>query len=484
MNIQSFDQMLKSAGMGMNVDTYVEEFAKALNTQTGTALANGNGPLMLENLDALMTSTLITQDHIKLFNKLPRIPSATPLYEYNVHTSFGSSRRGGAGFREGGAPNGGVSSFKRETIRNKYLGVAGGITLQMQTVGSNGGAFEDPSVRENQDRSIELLDKVERELLFGNKLILDENGVEANFDGLLAQLMANFGENVIDMEGEALSFDHLDDAAEKFLKVGKQATVNGYEALGSIHVMGGLNKKFNTRNLQRFNKDLATGQAYTPGSIVSKYDTNYGTIGFDHTIMSQEVDTNMPVEAAVSGAPAAPVLADQGGAATAVAADDAAGKFVAGSYYYTVAAFNDTGESLGTTSTVAVVADATTKVSVVITRVTGATGYRVYRGFADDGSDAQWIAKVPQSASGNITFVDRNGWRTQTAAGKEENGVCILMKPDPKDLAIAQMSPLMKLPLPLVGTTLPFLLMLYMVPVVKAPTRLKIFKNCGTYTPA
>lgn len=480
MSVMSFDQLLAKAGMGITGDQYVEEyFSKALGTNNSGPGGHQSGPLMLENLDALMTEVLITEQHFKLYNDMIKVPSSQPYFEYNVHKGFGSNRSGGAGFRQGGAPKGGVSSFERKGIYNKYLGVKGGVTHQMQLAGQAGGAFEDPVVRESRDRTLELLEKVERELVFGQKAVLDENGEEVNIDGLLTQMEALYPENVIDMKGAALGFDEIDASARKLVTTGKQPSVNGYKIMGSTNVIDGLNSQFAARNLQRFNKDTASGQEYTPGTVLSKYDTQFGTFKFDHSILFDEIEGSAPVAAAPSGAPASPAITTQ-----PLAADDAAGQHVAGTFYYTIGAFNDTGESIGTISDAVVVADATTKVTIVITRLAGATGYRIYRGKLADGSDAKWIAKVAQTVSGNLTFVDKGEWQTVDAAGKESNGLTLIYKPDPRDLVIAQMSPLMKMPLPIEGTTFPFLLLLYMVPVIKAPERIRIYKNCGTYTPA
>lgn len=478
--VLSFDQMLQAAGMGINGDQYVEEyFAKALATSNSGPGGHQSGPLMLENLDTLMTEVLITEQHFKLFNDMVKVPSSQPYYEYNVHKGFGSNRSGGAGFRQGGAPKGGVSSFQRKGIYNKYLGARGGVTHQMVVSGQNGGVFEDPVVRENRDRTLELLEKVERELIFGNKAISDENGEEVNFDGFLTQLSADFPENVIDMKGAPLGFDQLDDAAKGLVTVGKQPNVNGYKIMSATHVMDGLNKQFSARNQVRFNKDLATGQQYTPGTVLDKYDTQFGTFKFDYSILFDEVEGGVPPLAAPANAPASPAITTQ-----PVAADEPTGQFIAATYYYHITAFNDTGESLATTTDAVVVPDATSKVTVVVTRVAGATGYRIYRGKLADGSDAKWIAKVAQPQAGNLTFVDTNLWYTKDANDRDANGLSIIYKPDPRDLVVAQMSPLMKMPLPIEGTTFPFLLLLYMVPVIKAPERIKIYKNCGTYVPA
>jgi hypothetical protein len=480
MNVMSFDQLLQAAGMGITGDQYVEEyFSKALGTNNSGPGGHQSGPLMLENLDALMTEVLITEQHFKLFNAMPKVPSSQPYFEYNRHKGFGSNRAGGAGFRQGGAPNGGVSPFERKGIYNKYLGVKGGVTHQMITAGQNGGAFEDPVVRENRDRTLELLERVEREMIFGNKSIKDGNGEEVNFDGLLAQLAADYSANVVDMKGAPLGFDQIDDSARKLVTTGKQPTVTGYKVMGSTHVVDGLNMQFAARNLQRFNKDTASGQQYTPGTVLSKYDTQFGTFEFDHSILFDEVEGGAPALVAPSGAPTAPGYVATTGQPTA--ADDAAGQHIAGTYYYTIAAFNDVGESLGTISNAVVVPDATTKVTIGIVRVANATGYRIYRGKLANGSDAKWIAKIPQSASGDLSFVDKGEWYTVDANGADGNGLAIIYKPDPRDLVVAQMSPLMKLPLPIEGTTFPFLLLLYMVPVLKSPERLRIYKNCGTY---
>ncbi len=480
MEIQSYDGMLKSLGLNTTGDQIIQgmeqELRKALATYTGVTMPDGNGPLNLQNLDGVMTEVLISQKHFKIYNLLPKVPSATKYYEYNVHTSFGESRAGGAGFAEGGAPKGTNSNFERKGIYNKYLGVLGGVTQQMLITGQNGRPWSDPNVRENKDRTVSLLTKVERESIFAQETILDEAGNNVNFDGLLAQLTSLFPQNVIDMQGQPLSYDELDVAAQDFITTGKQPTVDGYTVLMSPHIKTGLNQQFGTRGVVRFNKDQAKGINFTPGQSVVDYDTNFGTFAFDHSILLQEVDTGTPLTATTADAPASPAITTQPSAA-----DDAAGQHIAGTYYYSVAAFNDTGESLPTVTSGVAVPDSTTAVTLVVTRLAGATGYRIYRGSKSDGSDGKWIAKVPQTVSGNLTFVDKNGWFTVDANGNQADGLALVVKPDPADIAIAQMTPLIKNILPQVGTTYPFLLQLYIVPVIKAWQRVKIYKNCGTY---
>ncbi len=487
--VQSFDQLCKSQGFNHSGDQMVATLEKAMIESgamgfLGKALSTSNsgpgghqgGPLMLENLDGVMTSVLLTQRHFKLFNYLPRVPSAQPYYEWNRHKSFGS-RRGSVGFAEGGAPKGSVSAFERNGIYNKYLGVQGGVTHQMLMTGQNGGSFEDPTTRENTDRTLELFERMEREHIFGDKTISDENGNEVHYDGLLKLMEDGAPENVVDKKGEALTFDDLDDTSEKLVTEGKLISVDDYTSFMSTHVLGGLNLQYQERNAIRWNKDSNQRGTYSPGAKIPGYDGQFGYINFEHSILLEEVEGGKPLAAATANVPAAP--ASVAGAAGANADTELA----AGTYYYFVSAFNDTGEGLPeATDGVAVIADQ--EVTLTIGRVANATGYRVYRGKLADGSDARWIGRIPQPEAGDASFVDAGQWRTLDANGKPENGMAIFLRPDPSDNCVSQMTPLIKMPLPQVGTTFPFLLLLYCVLVLKAPERVRIFKNCGQYTPA
>ena len=471
-----FDAMCKAQGFGYTGDDVVENLKKALATTTSGAGGIGSGPLMLQNLDGTMSEVLATQKHLKLFNYLAKVPSAQPYYEYNKHKGFGS-RRGAIGFNQGGTPTGGTSAFERLGIYNKFLGVKRGVTHQLNVTNQMGGSFEDPNLRENKDGTLELLVRLERELLFGMKSITDESGNEVHFDGLLTDMATNYSANVIDLEGQPFTFEHLDDSAENLVTNGKLITVDGMTNFMSPHVRAGINKQYQDRNVVRHNKDGGRDAQYQPGFRVPSYESEFGDFAFDHSILFEEVEGNSPVAAAEASAPAAPATV------TLAAATDATSKMVAGTYYYSVAAFNDKGEGLPKVSAGQAVTTGQ-KCTATIARVTGATGYRVYRGTQSDGSDAEWIGRIPQPASGDATFVDQNLWRTVDANGKKSNGLAVMIDQDPADICFAQMTPLIKFPQPIEGTTIPFLLLLYGVLVPKNKERIRIYKNAGVYTPA
>ena len=124
-NVQTYDELCKSLQLPYTGDDVVADLRKALSTtNSGPISVDRTSPLMLENLDGLMTEVLLTEAHFKLFNSIPRVPSAGPYFEWNRHKGFGS-RRGNVGFSEGGAPKGSLSSFERKGIYNKYPGSQG-----------------------------------------------------------------------------------------------------------------------------------------------------------------------------------------------------------------------------------------------------------------------------------------------------------------------------------------------------------------------
>lgn len=473
--ILSYDELCKAHNLPYDGDGAIDALSKALTTgNSGPITVPRTSPLMLENMDGLMTEVLLTEEHFKIFSAIPRVPSAGPYFEWNRHKGFGS-RRGNIGFAEGGAPKGGISQFERNGIYNRYLGVKGGVTHQMQIAGMNGGTVEDPVTRENRDRSLELFERLEREVVFGDSTITDNSGNVINFDGLLTQMEAKLPAHVIDMQGAPLSFDQFDDAAEKLVTTGKQPTVNGYTSYMSTHVTKGLNKQYKDANVVR---QLKEGQSadFTPGFKLPGYETAFGTFKFDNSIMLEECELSAPLSTTIADVPGTPV------AATSTGATGAANPLKAGTYYYKVAAFNDTGESLPSVASAGIVADAGQKIPLVITKPSGTTvGYRIYRSLTATGT-YKWIGKVADSGASTTNFEDDGSWCTSDTNGNEQNGLAIIIKPDnTRDVAMSQMAPLMKMPLPQVDTTFPFLLLLYCALVVKAPERVLIYKNCGKY---
>ncbi|NBS88443.1 hypothetical protein EBS67_00260 [bacterium] len=173
---KSFDMIVRDWSRNQfGGDSIVEEIRKALNTgvseqsasgASGAALYGGgtsgqSGALRLENLDNTMTSVLATAEHLKVFRFLHKEPSKQPYYQWNRRDSYGSSR-GGFGFQEGMAPQGGVGQWSRNGAYIKFLGTRGGVTHPAILTNILGGMAMDPVAEDQLGRTMDLMQRIER----------------------------------------------------------------------------------------------------------------------------------------------------------------------------------------------------------------------------------------------------------------------------------------------------------------------------------
>ncbi|AZF90224.1 MAG: hypothetical protein BPH100C_161 [Phage 5P_2] len=335
----------------------------------------------------------------------------------------------------------------------------------------------DPVAEENRNGTLELLEKIERWLMFGDSRILDENGNEVNYDGIIRQMEIQKPDNIIDLQGQPFSFEYIEEAAYKLYQEGKLRNFAGnVQAFMSPFVLSDLSRLKLQAERVMLGIEANRGP-FVSGEPLRGYASNFGYVPFEPSVFFEEVDGSRPLKNTTDdpenggpepGAPDVPATVT----ATAGAANPAgSSKMTAGTYYYFASAFNDSGEGLTTASSAVTVA-AGQQVTIEIARVTGATGYRIYRGTTSDYKEAGFIATIPQPSSGNAIHVDKNQRIPFT-------GYVAILDRNPADLVIAQMTPLIKFPLAIVSTTIEFLLLLYHVLVVKAPERQVIFKNVG-----
>lgn len=464
---KSFVELGRQYDPTFSGNTIVDEIQKALATGAVSMPGFGDAtPIRLENLDAQMTEVLLTMAHFKMFNLLPRVTSIQPRFEWIRHTGYGTARRA-PGFAEGGAPTSGNSSWLRGEALNKYMGVKRGLTHQALITGQLGGMFTDPVMSENRDGTRQLLEMIERWFVWGDKDIKDKNGVEVNYDGVYQQLLDTGPSSIIDKKGQPLEFSDLNEYGVRFVDTGKLLDFSMLRSFASPFVLQDLSDLKLQAERAQLSEQAARG--YTTGTPLRGHMTQFGVIPFEPSILLEAVPTSSMLTSAESG-----VVIAKPATTTAVAASEATSLMEAGTYYYGASAMADEGETDGrmSTATAVVVGE---KVTVTIARVTGATGYRVYRGLLSDGSDAKWIATIPQPGSGDAVYVDLNQIRPGS-------GIMLIMNAMEEDNAIAQMSPLIKFPQPVEGTTIPFLLILYHVLVVKAWERVIFVKNIGKRT--
>jgi len=482
---KSFDNLARPYDYGTN--RAMEEVVKALATSPLSGFGDAT-PLRLENLDMTMTAVLFQEDHLKLMNAIPRVPAKQIVFQWIRRISYGT-QRSNRGFAEGGIPQSGVSSWRRGTGNVKYYGVKRGYTHQMVMVGQAGGAYIDPVADENRAGTMELLGGLERDILFSIQGIGSNSNACVNYDGLINQLAASSqaSYNVIDKKGAPIDFEDLENWGEQFVRRGKLFNFNNLRTFWAPRVLSDL-AKLKVQAERKLLNDATPG--FRPGTPLEGYRTQHGYVPFEESIFLDRVEDggvaidDTGTQVADAGAPAAPTI-------TSAVPSTSGGSMPDGSYYYFVSAINDAGESLTTTSTVATITGGGGNGSVALTiaATSGATGYRVYRGTTNvpTASTTKWVvdlwANYPtlSGATGSQTGTAGSGavW-TDTNAIIPGTYSAVLMNAAEPDMAMAQLAPLIKFPLAVVTTTQEFALILYHVPILKAPERMLYIKNIGT----
>lgn len=471
-----------------NDEQFIESFMniqKALATGTITGFADATA-LRLENLDDVMTSVLFDNSHLVLFNWLNRVVSKQPTYEWNRRTRYGGGRRT-PGFIEGGTPRSATGAWSRQTIQTRFMGVRRGVTHVAGLTGALGGFQISPSEEEERSGTLDLLGIIERWAIHGDKDLQLLGGAEVNYDGILqamtdavtagtiSEVTAGGGTagHVIDKAGNPLTFDDIEAGTVTTFKRGKIPNTTNQALFCDANVSAGLSmQKLPAERAVLAVDGIQTGR-YVSGVPLGGFKTQRGVVPFRESLFMDEVEFNDPLLAAADTEPTAP--ASPTSPTSAVTSDS--GATWSGTFYYWLSAISDGGES------VAVAADSGASVAVAsgqkctltITAQTGVTGYRVYRGEDSAGADAKLIGHVAAAAS--PTFIDRNH--------KIPGTTDVLLLYNARDsITIAQMSPLVKLQLGLISTTIEFLLLLYHVLVLKAPERMIWWKNVGSYIEA
>lgn len=473
---KSFNQLAKNTfgSKWGGVDQYVNQLAQPLQKALATSAISGMGDgtnLILQNLDSIMTSVLFSEDQLVKQRFIERVPSINPTYQWNRRNQFGS-QRGANGFAEGSIGPVGIGSWSRNTAPVRFFGVQRGTTVISQIAGALGGMFDDPVAEEEYDGTMQLLGSVERSLLWGNSTIVDGSGNAIFYDGLYRQLKSSSAAktNVIDMHGKPMNFDVISQIAAQYAKtfVTSARNVAAFippDALATLQLM-------KTQAERRAMGVSGSDGGYTAGTPLRGYDTQIGTIPFIQDVFTEAVPGKLPLTTADAGAPI------QVGTVTVAAAAPTGGQTSnwlstdAATVFYTIGSYNASGESVGKLVTTGVAVSAGQVVTLTIPNVAGAYGYRVYRGIQSTGSDAAWIGEVAASGGANVTFVDDNSIMPGT-------DVATFVERSPQNIAIAQMAPLLKLPLAVQNTTIPFGLLYLHTLAVKAPERQFIVVNIG-----
>ena len=452
-------------GFGMSSGDDLANLNKALSPgyETQHTSMTGGDALRVESLENSLKVLTYTDQHIKLWKKIQKVPAYSTVEEYNQLASYGSE---GGGFAPGGVmPETEDSTYARKTAFVKFLGTTREVSHPMTMVR---GAHGDVMALENQNGILWLMKKIENALFWGNsKLGVGGNeGVE--FDGLDNLIDP---ENTVDLKNNDMSEGHIN--------WGAQMVLENYGIPSDMFLPFEVMSVFSQQFFPKERVIMPTGQGeYQAGLVVNKFQTHGGQVEFNPDLFLQKTK---PLSASASSpkAPTAPASVACG-ALTGTDGDFAKGVVsVAGTYQYKVTACNRYGESAPTAAASAVFASSDDGVKHVPLTITNAASiavapefFKIYR-TEKDGLTFYHIATVPAlsvDANAETVINDKNFRLPNTFSA-------FMGQLDPTVIAFKQLAPLMKMDLAILAPSYRWMILLYGVPILYARKKWMRFIN-------
>jgi hypothetical protein len=474
-------------GVGSSSGEELQQLNKALEAGqiTGRETANSTtasgAPLKVESLDKNLKHITFSEADIVLWKQIPKKSAFNTVEEYNQLVDYGTQR--GGFYNEGELPNEENSLYVRRAQLVKFMGVVKSVTHPMTLVNTMIGDIVD---REIKNGTLWILRQLNKSLYFG-----DESLVPQEFNGYLAQHQKNSGyadlnsyfasEVVVDLRGKKLSESAIEDSANGIV----QNFGLGNQLFAPPKVLSDFVKNFyGNKFIQPNTSALSDG---VMGQRVKSFESQFGNIGLNYDIFMNKKIAKVGIASATSpSAPNAPITTS----VTAVVTDSSSAWAAsdAGNYLYAISASNRYGESnLVQAGTAAVAALSGGSVDVGFTDgggINSATSYTIYRstqGASTFGTSTFYplytVSLADKTAgydgASNTVVRDRNRFMPNTDQA-------ILFQMDNEVVEFAQLAPLMKMDLALLGPAYRFMILLYGTPFLYAPKKMVRLVNIGT----
>lgn len=497
-NLDAYSNMAPDVAFAGEANTSAEalgELSKALEAgsitgqQTLNSKTASGSPLKTESLDNTLKVLTFSESEITLWKRIPKSAAYNTVEEYNQLDSYGEDRGGFYG--EGMTPNNEDSVYIRRSQLVKFLGVKKSVTHVMTLVNTMVGSV---IAREAKAGTMWILRKLNQSLVTGNSRIIpyEFNGVYAQHerpDGVEFQYGSEDAyldsEVVIDLRGQVLSENHIEDAQEGIIE---NHGIGG-ELFASPKVFSNFAKSF--YGDKRFIAGSGAQSNGMSGQRINSHMTEFGEVNFTHDIfMSKRKPKTSTSPRTADGAPTAPV-ADATtpiAAATGIANSKwAAGD--AGDYIYAVSAVNYLGESAltvlsATPTTVAAGGAVNLKFarSNADTAAKQATGYIIYRGEKGKSAAATKFYKVFEVSHSDLVAGYDNGGAgiiRDTNKYLPNTQSAFLMQNNEDVWTFRQLAPLMKMDLAITGPVFEFMVLLYGTPILFSHKKMVRFINIG-----
>lgn len=472
-------------GFGMATYQQVQDLNKALSAGYDIPATSGGvsgSALRVESLEASLKVVTYQMQHIKFWQKIPKLPAYSTVEEYNRLTAYGS----GAGpfTPEGELGEYDDSTYTRQVALVKYMQTVRKVTHPMTLVRV---AHGDVVANEVRNGIMWLLGKLEHYLYWGDNSLrynypTNEGYEFAGLDKMVDSTM------VVDCKGDPLTEDILETSSNMVLE---QYGIPTDIFLGT-KPLADLAKVMFPK--ERIVVPFKEGQVGVP---LNTFASQAGVLSFNPDVFLRKryvysSDSSSATTATSTKAPRAPHVnaATQnttGGTATTTG-DWTKTNNGWGTYRYAVTASNRYGESAASASiagTAAVTAD-TDYFAVVIHNSDSSDTYppeyiNVYRTVAGGAStDIHYLVKQ-FAATTQVTGAAHTAWNDINSIAANTHKVFI-GELTPQVISFKQLAPMLKMDLAVIEPSIRWIQLLYGVPQLYAPKKWVVIKNVGEAT--
>jgi len=463
-------------GFGIGTSEQVAELNKALAAGydiPGTSGGVSGSALRVESLEASLKVVTYQMNHIRFWQKIPKLPAYSTVEEYNRLTSYGSE--GGAFTPEGELGEYDDSTYSRQVSLVKYLQTVRKITHPMTLVRT---AHGDVIGNEVKNGIMWLLRKVEEALFNGNNTLRynypTNEGYE--FPGIKAQIDAT---QIVDCLGDPLTEDVLETASNQVVESFGLPT----DILIGTRPLADLAKIMFPK--ERIVVPFKEGQIGVP---LNTFASQAGILAFNPSIFLRKKyvtpGTTLATSTKAPNAPTQIAVTTNNGANGGAWTKTNNGH---GTYYYTATLNNRYGESAPCTAATngSITGDADSVTLTVRNNATIGTyapdWVNIYRTVAGGGGTSVHYLITQFAGTTIVGSADHTAYTDLNSICANVHDV-YLGEMTPQVLIFKQLAPMMKMDLAVIEPSIRWLQLLYGVMQLYAPKKWVRIKNVGEAT--
>lgn len=223
-------------------------------------------PLVPQSIQPMLDNATFDEEHIVAWKLISKTSAASPLHEYNVRRSHGSSALSPF-VREGGVPGISESNFERKTVRMKYMAAFRQVTDPAAMTGLMHPSTSAIAVA-SMDGMMELVQKLENYLFHADSSV---NPLE--FDGIYKSIRSGAPTNYRNADGATTSLEELQEI------IGRMVTPPYYARPTEIWVDHRVWTNLQNQLIAKYGRmDITSSRSIDAGVLRMVVRTAYGEV--------------------------------------------------------------------------------------------------------------------------------------------------------------------------------------------------------------